>query len=169
MEHYCGSDTPPWTTQHRANWYKRYDPRSDSEQNLRVGDTERQEMADILGRHYADGRLDKMEFDERLGQAMSAKTRSDLDGLLSDLPPDGPSDGGPPTRLPRRRHGHRGWLEGLAIAIAIVLIVGSLSAPWHFGWLVFVLIALFVWDRRGRRGGRRHWHPHDDPAHRDAA
>ena len=33
-----------------------------------------------------DGRLDAAEFKERLDQAMSAKTRADLAGLLTDLP-----------------------------------------------------------------------------------
>lgn len=53
---------------------------------LRVSDAERREVGELLSRHYLDGRLDADELDERLGQAMRAKTRADLSGLLVDLP-----------------------------------------------------------------------------------
>ena len=55
--------------------------------DLRVSDADRQAVADQLSKHFADGRLDQAEFDERLSQAMGAKTYRDLDGLLTDLPP----------------------------------------------------------------------------------
>src|SRR5580693_10186965 len=57
-----------------------------SDQHLRVSDAERQAVADRLGEHFAEGRLDQAEFDERAGRAMSAKTRADLSGLFDDLP-----------------------------------------------------------------------------------
>ena len=53
---------------------------------LRVSDAERNEVAELLSKHYGDGRLDAAEFQERLDRAMSAKTRADLSGLLADLP-----------------------------------------------------------------------------------
>ena len=40
---------------------------------MRVSDAERNEVAEQLSKHYADGRLDAAEFKERLDQAMSAK------------------------------------------------------------------------------------------------
>ena len=49
---------------------------------MRVSDAERHEIADILSKHFADGRLDDVEFNERLDKAMRAKTRGDLAGLL---------------------------------------------------------------------------------------
>src|SRR6201995_51656 len=54
--------------------------------DLRVSDAERQAVADQPSHHFGDGRLDQAEFDERLSQAMNAKTYRDLDGLLTDLP-----------------------------------------------------------------------------------
>ncbi len=60
-----------------------------SDQHLRVSDAERQEVADRLAEHFADGRLDQAEFDDRVGRAMGAKTRADLGGLFSDLPETG--------------------------------------------------------------------------------
>jgi hypothetical protein len=54
--------------------------------DLRASDAERAEVADLLKKHFMDGRLDQAEFDERLGAALSAKTRGELTALLDDLP-----------------------------------------------------------------------------------
>jgi hypothetical protein len=51
---------------------------------LRASDAERAEVADLLKKHFMDGRLDQAEFDERLGAALSAKTRGELTALLGD-------------------------------------------------------------------------------------
>jgi len=61
----------------------------DSDQHLRVSDAERQAVTDRLAEHFAVGRLDQAEFDDRAGRAMSAKTRADLSGLFADLPEAG--------------------------------------------------------------------------------
>ena len=65
---------------------------------LRVSDAERNEVADKLSRHFADGRLDQAEFKERLDAAMSAKTQGDLAGLFDDLPPLATDPPPPPSR-----------------------------------------------------------------------
>ena len=56
-----------------------------SDQHLRVSDAEREAVSGRLAEHFAAGRLDQAEFDNRVGRAMSAKTRGDLRGLLADL------------------------------------------------------------------------------------
>ena len=63
-----------------------------SDQHLRVSDAEREAVTDQLAEHFAAGRLDQAEFDDRVGRAMSAKTRADLSGLFADL-----SDTGAPA------------------------------------------------------------------------
>ena len=55
--------------------------------DLRASDAERNEVAEKLSHHYADGRLDQTEFKSRLDRAMGATTRGDLGGLFDDLPP----------------------------------------------------------------------------------
>ncbi|MCW2930631.1 MAG: hypothetical protein JWM19_1593 [Actinomycetia bacterium] len=45
--------------------------------HLRVCDADRGAVADLLARHYGDGRLDETEFDERVTRAMAAKTGGD--------------------------------------------------------------------------------------------
>lgn len=53
---------------------------------VRASDAEREQAAELLRAGYADGRLTRAEFDERLAVAYAAKSRADLRGLTSDLP-----------------------------------------------------------------------------------
>ena len=55
--------------------------------DLRVSDAERDAVVTELGEHFQQGRLDQVEFDERVTQALAARTESDLRALLADLPP----------------------------------------------------------------------------------
>jgi uncharacterized membrane protein YccC len=139
------------------------------DQNMRVSDAERQAVADRLAVHYADGRLDQAEFDERAGRAMSAKTRADLDGLLDDLPEPrgtlgaGPSSGAPGipafsadgAMTPRHRHNHP--LIALAIIAVIILSVGHVV--WiAVSWLWIAIIAVIVLAATGHLGHHHHHH-----------
>jgi len=104
-----------------------------ADQNIRVSDAERSAVAEQLGAHYADGRLDQAEFDERISRTMAAKTRGDLAGLFDDLPDLGPAapgaagPGGPeaPYVRPRRR----GGVFRPLILLAIVIVLSSTA--WH--------------------------------------
>ena len=55
-------------------------------QDYRIGDTERQKAMDDLGKHFAAGRLDITEYDNRLTNVAEATMRSDLMPIFSDLP-----------------------------------------------------------------------------------
>ena len=130
--------------------------------DLRISDAERAEVADLLATHYGDGRLDQAEFEQRLDQAMRARTYSDLSGLFADLPPS-PAAGAPegpdlPARLHQRRSPHRLLLIAAVIAIAVVA-GHALTLPftpwaWAFGpwgWIgLIVLVVLLV--TRARKG-----------------
>lgn len=130
--------------------------------SLRVSDAERAQVADALSRHFAEGRLDAQEHDERLQRAMAAKTRADLAGLLSDLPPPVPEAA--PVELRRRRGGFV-----LLLVTTCIFMAAFTSAlwAWHFPWLLFALIFFLVW-RRAHRGWHRHgpwgWHGPVPPA-----
>ncbi|MGD0983908.1 MAG: DUF1707 domain-containing protein [Acidimicrobiales bacterium] len=128
--------------------------------NLRIGDAERNEISDLLSKHYSDGRLDAAEFQERLDRAMSAKTRADLSGLLVDLPrlqtPEQHAAVAVPPRRPRVLR-----VVLFAVLAFWVLSIGAAVARgfWWFGWihipwLLIGLIALFLWSRDRRH---RHW------------
>jgi uncharacterized membrane protein YdfJ with MMPL/SSD domain len=45
-----------------------------TDQHVRVSDAERTEVADRLAAHFSEGRLNPAELDERVAQAMNAKT-----------------------------------------------------------------------------------------------
>ncbi len=55
---------------------------------LRVSDAERQAVVRRLERGLQEGRLTIIEFDERTQAAYAARTRSELEELTEDLPPD---------------------------------------------------------------------------------
>ncbi|HWE65284.1 MAG TPA: DUF1707 domain-containing protein [Acidimicrobiales bacterium] len=115
--------------------------------DVRASDTERNEVADKLSRHFAEGRLDQAEFKERLDQAMGAKTRGDLHGLFDDLPRLAAGPAPPPSR--RRR------LVPFLLIVAFVAVAASTTFTFahglHLTWLLFVVAALYFWTRMGRR------------------
>jgi TM2 domain-containing membrane protein YozV len=57
------------------------DPRS-----IRIGTAEREQAVKALGEHFAQGRLEPAEFEERMTAAYAARTASELDRLFDDLP-----------------------------------------------------------------------------------
>jgi hypothetical protein len=72
---------------------------SGTEGPIRIGDQEREEAVTRLGKHYEAGRLSADEHQERVGEALQAKTEADLAALFADLPREGyagtPGAGGP--------------------------------------------------------------------------
>ncbi|MEV0197827.1 DUF1707 domain-containing protein [Nonomuraea sp. NPDC050691] len=69
--------------------------------DLRIGDAERERTMEALREHFAQGRLDHQELDERLDRTLAAKTSRDLAEITADLPGSpavhpGPSMPGPP-------------------------------------------------------------------------
>jgi hypothetical protein len=131
-----------------------------SDQHLRVSDAERQAVADRLGEHFAEGRLDQAEFDERAGRAMSAKTRADLTGLFDDLPDPGarPQTGAPavPVRpLRRRRHPVLVLVLLVFVTLAAAHAVAA-TAPWL--WLGFLAVIVFIATRGTARARADHDH-----------
>jgi len=122
--------------------------------SMRASDAERNEVADRLSRHFADGRLDQAEFKERLDTAMSATTRGDLDGLFHDLPRLAvePAASAAP---PRRRRA----IPFLALVLLVVVAASVSAATWpfvHVPWFLVFVAAFLIWHR----AGRRHYHHH---------
>ena len=127
----------------------------------RISDGDRDAAVQALGEHYATGRLDKAEYDERVALALTARTNLGLPPLFRDLPlPHGKvvapevvarraAIAGPSYRrrawAPRRRSplGPLGPLPFLVILLVVVL-----HAPWL---LLGMLIAWFVLRSARRR------------------
>jgi hypothetical protein len=53
---------------------------------IRIGTAEREQAVKALGDHFAQGRLDPQEFEERMVAAYAARTADELDRLFDDLP-----------------------------------------------------------------------------------
>ena len=112
----------------------------------RIGDAERERATSLLAQHYADGRLDHEEYDERLDAIWTARTQHDLSVLFADLPRL-VAPPRPPAPVARRRR-PLPFLPVLAILIALTIM--SHGAPY---WLA---IFLLPWVNR-RLTGRQGW------------
>lgn len=133
---------PPWT-----RGFQPFFTGPHADQHMRVSDAERQAVADRLAEHFSAGRLDQAEFDERVGRAMSATTRGDLDGLFDDLPDTGApaaagqgSPQGSPPGFRRRRHRHPVLLAALVILVAVT--AGHVIFPLL--WVGFVVAVVLI-------------------------
>ncbi len=71
----------------------------------RVADADRDRTVTALREHVVEGRLTLDEFSERVGLALEATTRGDLDHVMVDLPAAVPAEpGSTPARKARRWH-----------------------------------------------------------------
>jgi Flp pilus assembly protein TadB len=120
-----------------------------SDEQLRIGDAEREHATAALGEHFAQGRITAEEHAERLDQIWAARTRADLQPVFRDLPD--PARRTPDTRP--RLAGHQAGRRrppGLFFAVLAALIV--LTALTHVPFvLAGVLVAMFVFSRRRHR------------------
>jgi hypothetical protein len=58
--------------------------------SIRIGNAEREQAVKALGDHFAQGRLEPEEFEDRMTAAYAARTAADLDRLFDDLPRPAP-------------------------------------------------------------------------------
>jgi Domain of unknown function (DUF1707) len=121
-----------------------------------VADSDRTTAADEMRQHYDSGRLTLDEFESRLAEVHSARTRGDLEHALRQLPRNEP-----PASLRVR---DRRW-SSLAIQYALVNVICILV--WAFTgsqgdfWPKWVLLGtLIMYLRRlGHRSRRRELPP----------
>jgi hypothetical protein len=66
---------------------------------IRASDGERDQVVAQLQGHFADGRLTQAELEERVGAALAARTRDELNALSADLPGAGAERARPSTVL----------------------------------------------------------------------
>ena len=81
-----------WTSDDRRDpWASfQHDPRDPAVAPLRASDADRNVVHQVLAEAFADGRLDRDEYDERSGSMLAARTLGELPPLVSDLVPDRP-------------------------------------------------------------------------------
>jgi hypothetical protein len=115
--------------------------------DLRLGDADRDEAIARLSEHYAAGRLDKDEFDERSDAVWTARTRGDLAPVFVDLesPPREPVWVAGPWR-------RRGWFPLPFVPLLFVLI--ALTVITHIPFVLLAFVGCFLFLGRRRRGYR---------------
>ena len=121
--------------------------------DLRVSDSERNRVVEVLKRHTADGRLTLEEFEARVEETLSARTGTELRAVLRELP-----------SLETERSPHSRVPPGPGTLLAMVVIAGLLV--WltigHVALWPFVIVAV-LWFRAcaGRRRSAHLHHPVD--------
>lgn len=150
--------------------------------HLRISDQDREQVAGAIREHYAAGRLDGTEFEERLQAAYAARTQAELDALTADLPalPISQSQARALTKqrrseLARRAmHNAGGSIAPFLVCTLIWAVTGASSFFWPAFLLIgpIGLIARVGWalygpapdlesverELRSNRGRRRHRH-----------
>jgi hypothetical protein len=147
-----------------------------SDPRIRASDADRDRTAALLREHHAAGRLTMEEFNERMDAALNAKTLTELDDLLADLPvidlyrlpheslrrpadlpasslvPKDPDGTTSPVRFSPGTVAMGAWavVSGALIAIwAVAAVVGvGTWLPW---WLLVVIPWVWVMIRRAQR------------------
>jgi hypothetical protein len=117
---------------------------------LRASRADRERVIDLLKTAFVQGRLDRDEFDARVGQALASRTNWELAAITFDIPA-GPT-GALPRRLPvraRRRIPFNTAVTGGAcvaglvnVGMIAVLLSGSVVAAVLF--VVFTFIATIL-------------------------
>jgi hypothetical protein len=145
-----------------------------SDQHIRVSDAERNAVAELLGNHYADGRLDQAEFDDRVNRTMAAKTRGDLLGLFDDLPEteasgDGSGGAGGPGGFSGPAVRYRGSVRHSGGIVKPLLLLVALfvcaNLAWHtltatlfffqpLVWAVAIVAVVLLVNKSRRRHDR---------------
>jgi hypothetical protein len=120
---------------------------------MRASDADRDIVLRVLGEAYAEGRLDREEYDERADAVHVAKTLGELPGVLDDLVPS--------TALVRRstsaevgtieqqalarwERSRREAFMGFLIPTVICWVVWLLTMPGGFMWPIFPMIGTAI-------------------------
>ena len=108
---------------------------------LRAARADREQVIDMLKTAFVQGRLDRDEFDLRIGRALASLTYADLAALTADLPVRLA-----PARLPQPARESVSKKAVLAMACATVALAGlwpvmMLRPPWPS----FVLPLALIW------------------------
>ena len=118
-----------------------HDPRDPAVAPLRASDADRDVVHGVLTEAFADGRLDRDEYDERSAAALQARTLGQLPPLVADLVPDRPLL---PAKVPLAAMSHSD-LERRAVEKwrsdrreAFVGFVGSGLVTWTI-WAIFMM------------------------------
>lgn len=127
------------------------DPREPSYAGLRASDRDRDVVREVLATAFADGRLTREEFDQRVEQVAAAKTLGELPALVQDLVPTAGHLTGPRSSASLRaeaeeryqRARHQALMSALLPSIicwSVYLFFAFGADGTHFPWPIFVTL-----------------------------
>jgi Domain of unknown function (DUF1707) len=146
--------------------------------SLRASDADREQIVSRLHKAATEGRIAAEELEQRVSDALTARTYGELDATVADLPGRGIQR---PRDEPRRRAGGRAlsvlranpWLA--LFAIPVLAVTAALVIAVMIVWVVLMVVVMVLggrpraprgpWvytrERRGygppRRGPRSYW------------
>jgi len=129
---------------------------------IRIGDAERDKAVSDLGDHFAAGRLDRDEFDDRADQAMQARFSTDLTPLFADLPASQPAA---PTAPPGavRAGGPPPWAYAMWLfpVLMVAAVAGAilLHAPFILWFGVWMLVIAKITGHKHRYRRQQQGYP----------
>jgi len=136
-----------------TDWWSAFerDPREPGSAGLRAADRDRDVVRQVLAESFADGRLDRDEFDERSEQVAQARTLGELPPIVRDLVPMTPAVRHPaglmrPEELRTKaiqewRSDRREAAFGLVAVSTITTVIWAVIMFGEFFWPAFVMAA----------------------------
>lgn len=95
--------------------------------DVRIGDAEREQVAQRLNAHVGSGRLDLTEYEQRVAAAYRARTRGELVTVLADLPEQVRPRPGAAARPALGRLLTAAWSHWLGTAVIVLVIWAATS------------------------------------------
>lgn len=127
------------------------DPRDPATESLRASDRDRELVLGVLAEAYADGRLNREEYDERAEAVRNTRTLGELPPTVADLVLQTPPRGDELARASSEQlheHALRAYEATRREALSgLVVITVVLSGIWYvvtgagFYWPIFVVLA----------------------------
>jgi Domain of unknown function (DUF1707) len=129
----------------------RLDPRQPGYAPMRASDADREIVRTVLADAYADGRLSREEYDDRLNTLYGSRTLGEVSSLVTDLVPADDPATAPAPLLPAdlRTRGARKWRKDVEESLAAFLVPSIIcTVIWvavtgrGFFWPVFPMLFL---------------------------
>jgi hypothetical protein len=124
---------------------------------MRIGDRERDEAIELLQEHMSSGRLTSDEFNERMSKALEAKIGKDLTALFTDLPGRRPGQPAAPV-APFGQPPVAAWNSpkpatyGEVIPETAIQHHQAAATPWYAQWWLMVVAIVLAMVSDGRVG-----------------
>ena len=130
----------------------RLDPRQPGHASMRASDADREIVRTMLADAFADGRLTREEYDDRLNSLYGSRTLGEVSSLVTDLVPlEGPPMAAPVLRADMRKRGARKWRKDVEESFAAFLVPSIIcTVIWiavtgrGFFWPVFPMLFLGI-------------------------